>query len=280
MLVGITSFLMVMLLAGFIGVIKLTSILGSAAYLLFAVIVFIIAIIGFHLWTRYRETESSQQVADLIKEVLTTPLEKKESGDSQYAVAAVTPEGKIDPRLTKYMTRIEPSVTSIANFFKDFLTPRRIKRILWYAVYMLVVLIVQDMVLTQIRPLGVCAFIPPAAAAAVGMFEGAIPGVVFGLVLGIFTDMFTPGTVIAYTLLFPLIAFGVGFISQFFLNRRFMGFMLSALAALLLTAFVQVLVTALGSGGALSAIGTAILQTLWSLPVSVLCYFPPAKWIE
>ena len=122
MLVGITSFLMVMLLAGFVGVIKLTSILGSAAYLLFAVIVFIIAIVGFHLWTRYRETESSQQVADLIKEVLTTPLEKKESGDSQYAVAAVTPEGKIDPRLTKYMTRIEPSVTSIANFFKDFLT--------------------------------------------------------------------------------------------------------------------------------------------------------------
>ena len=122
MLVGITSFLMVMLLAGFIGVIKLTSVLGSAAYLLFAVVVFIIAIIGFHLWTRYRETESSQQVADLIKEVLTTPLEKKESGDSQYAVAAVTPEGKIDPRLTKYMTRIEPSVTSIANFFKDFLT--------------------------------------------------------------------------------------------------------------------------------------------------------------
>ena len=122
MLVGITSFLMVMLLAGFIGVIKLTSVLGSAAYLLFAVIVFIIAIVGFHLWTRYRETESNQQVADLIKEVLTTPLEKKESGDSQYAVAAVTPEGKIDPRLTKYMTRIEPSVTSIANFFKDFLT--------------------------------------------------------------------------------------------------------------------------------------------------------------
>ena len=122
MLVGITSFLMVMLLAGFVGVIKLTSVLGSAAYLLFAVIVFIIAIVGFHLWTRYRETESSQQVADLIKEVLTTPLEKKESGDSQYAVAAVTPEGKIDPRLTKYMTRIEPSVTSIANFFKDFLT--------------------------------------------------------------------------------------------------------------------------------------------------------------
>ena len=166
------------------------------------------------------------------------------------------------------------------DLFKDFLTVRRLRRVLWYGVYLLVVLIVQDMVLTQIRPLGVCAFIQPAAVAAVGMFEGAIPGVVFGLVMGIFTDMFTPHTVVTYTVLFPLLAFSVGFISQFFLNRRFMGFMLSALAALLLTAFVQVLVTALGSGGALSAIGTAILQTLWSLPVSVLCYFPPAKWIE
>ena len=166
------------------------------------------------------------------------------------------------------------------DFFKDFLTPRRIRRVLWYGVYMLVVLIVQDMVLTQIRPLGVCAFIPPAAVAAVGMFEGAIPGVVFGLVLGIFTDMFTPGTVITYTVLFPLIAFGVGFVAQFFINRRFMGFLLSALAALLLTALVQVLLISLGGGGGFSAIGTGILQTIWSLPVSVLCYFPPAKWIE
>ena len=151
---------------------------------------------------------------------------------------------------------------------------------LWYGVYLLVVLIVQDMVLTQIRPLGVCAFIPPAAVSAVGMFEGAIPGVIFGLAMGIFTDMFTPGTVITYTVLFPLIAFGVGFVSQFFINRRFMGFMLSALAALLITSIVQVLLVALSGGGGLAAVATAFLQMLWSLPVSVLCYYPPARWIE
>ena len=110
------------------------------------------------------------------------------------------------------------------GLFKDFLTPRRLRRVLWYGVYMLVVLIVQDMVLTQIRPGGVCAFIPPAAVAAVAMFEGAIPGVVFALVMGIFTDMFTPGTLITYTLLFPFIAFCVGILAQFFVNRRFLGF--------------------------------------------------------
>ena len=166
------------------------------------------------------------------------------------------------------------------DLFKDFLTPRRFKRVLWYGVYMLVVLIVQDMVLTQIRPGGVCAFIPPAAVTAVAMFEGAIPGVVFALVMGVFTDMFTPGTLITYTLLFPAIAFGVGMLAQFFVNRRFLGFMLLALAALLLTALVQTLVIALKSSGSFSAIWTAILQTLWSLPFAALVYFPPARWIE
>ncbi len=166
------------------------------------------------------------------------------------------------------------------DIFKDYLTPRRLRRVLWYAVYMLLVLIAQDMVLTQIRPGGVCAFIPPAAVAAVAMFEGAVPGVLFALVMGIFTDMFTPGTLITYTLLFPVIAFGVGILAQFFVNRRFMGFMLLALAALLLTAAVQTLVIAVKSAGFFDALGAALLQTLWSLPFSALVYFAPARWIE
>ena len=151
---------------------------------------------------------------------------------------------------------------------------------LWYGVYMLLVLVLQDMVLTQIRPAGVCAFVPPAAVTAVAMFEGAVPGVVFALVMGIFTDMFTPGTVVTYTLLFPVIAFGVGILAQFFVNRRFMGFMLLSLAALLLTALVQTLIIAVKSVGSFSALWTAILQTLWSLPVAALVYLPPGRWIE
>lgn len=166
------------------------------------------------------------------------------------------------------------------DLFRDFLTPRRLRRVLWYGVYMLLVLVLQDMVLTQIRPAGVCAFVPPAAVTAVAMFEGAIPGVVFALVLGIFTDMFTPGTVVTYTVLFPIIAFGVGILAQFFVNRRFMGFMLLAVAALLLTALTQTVVIALKSSGSFAALWTAILQTLWTLPVAALVYLPPARWIE
>ena len=100
------------------------------------------------------------------------------------------------------------------------------------------------------------------------------------LVMGIFTDMFTPGTLITYTLLFPAVAFGVGILAQFFVNRRFLGFLLLAAAALLLTALVQTLIIAVKSAGSFSAVGTAVLQTLWSLPFSALVYFPPARWIE
>ena len=166
------------------------------------------------------------------------------------------------------------------GFFKDFLTPQRLRRVLWYGVYLLVVLIVQDMVLTQIRPAGVCAFIQPAAVTAVAMFEGAIPGVVFALITGVFTDMFTPHAMITYTLLFPFIAFCVGVLAQFFVNRRFMGYMLLAAAALLFTALVQSVIVALGSAWSFSVLWTAILQTLWSLPPAALVYFAPARWIE
>ena len=43
---------------------------------------------------------------------------------------------------------------------------------------------------------------------------------------------------------------------------------------------LQALVISLGDGLSFSAVWTAILQTLWSLPMAVLAYFPPARWIE
>lgn len=154
------------------------------------------------------------------------------------------------------------------------------RRVLLYALYMFLALVFQTMVLTYIRPLGVCPFVLPAAAVAVGMFEGGTWGAVFGLVLGIFTDMVYVESTVTYTLLFPALAFATGFVSQFFINRRFFGFMLAAAVGLLITALVQMIKIWAADSGSLSMVGTAILQTLWSLPPAALAYFPPARWIE
>ena len=151
---------------------------------------------------------------------------------------------------------------------------------MWYAVFLLLTLVLQNMVFPQIRPLGVCPMVLPAAVVAVGMFEGASWGALFGLALGIFADMDYVENTVMFTLLLPALAFFAGFVSQFFINRRFFAYMGAAFAACLITAAVQMVGTAASDGWSASMLVTVALQTLWSLPPAVLVYFPPAKWIE
>lgn len=155
-----------------------------------------------------------------------------------------------------------------------------VKRLLKYALYMFLSLVAQNMLFTQIRPFGVCPMVLPAVAVAVGMFEGATWGAVFSLIMGIFADMAFIENTVTFTILFPALSFAAGFVSQFYINRRFFAFMGVTLAALLITGVVQMLKTAAMDVWAGSMITTVLLQTLWSLPPAVLAYFPPAEWIE
>ena len=155
-----------------------------------------------------------------------------------------------------------------------------VKRLLKYALYMFLSLVAQNMLFTQIRPFGVCPMVLPAVAVAVGMFEGATWGAVFSLIMGIFADMAFIENTVTFTILVPALSFAAGFVSQFYINRRFFAFMGVTLAALLVTGVVQMLKTAAMDVWAGSMITTVLLQTLWSLPPAVLAYFPPAEWIE
>ena len=155
-----------------------------------------------------------------------------------------------------------------------------LRRLLLYLLYLFVTLVLQNMVLTHIRPAGVCPFILPAAVVAVGMFEGSTRGVVFALTMGLFADMSYIESTVGFTLLFPALAFGAGFVAQFFINRRFFGYMAASAGALLITSLMQMLWVLLGDRWDPSMLTTALLQTLWSLPLAALLYFPPARWID
>ena len=152
---------------------------------------------------------------------------------------------------------------------KDILEKINFGKVSRYALYLIVVLILQNILFTQMRLLGVCPLVLPAVAVAMGMFEGATWGAVFSLVMGIFADMAFIENTIFFTLLFPALSFLAGFVSNYYINRRFFAYMGAAAGGLLITAAAQILKT--------SMITTGLLQTLWSLPFAALVYYPPSR---
>ena len=165
---------------------------------------------------------------------------------------------------------------------KELFSHINVKRLLQYALYMFLALITQNMLLTQLRPLGVCPMVLPAAAVAVGMFEGASFGSVFSLLMGIFADMAFKENTVMFTILFPALAFAAGFVAQFFINRRFFAYMGAAILGFFVTGVVQMLATIALDEGQWSPLmlKTLVLQALWSIPFAVPAYYPPAEWIE
>ncbi len=163
---------------------------------------------------------------------------------------------------------------------KEILGKLNIKRLLQAALYMFLALMCQTMFFSSAKLFGVFPMVLPAVAVAVGMFQGATWGAMFSLVMGFFADMAYIDSTITYTVLFPAIAFGAGFVAQFYINRRFFAYMGAAFAALLLTAVVQMLKTIAMDQWAFSMIPTVVIQTIWSMPAAAVAYYPSAKWMK
>ena len=160
---------------------------------------------------------------------------------------------------------------------KDILEKINFGKVSRYSLYLIVVLILQNILFTQMRLLGVCPLVLPAVAVAMGMFEGATWGAVFSLVMGIFADMAFIENTIFFTLLFPALSFLAGFVSNYYINRRFFAYMGAAAGGLLITAAAQILKTSALDTFSPVMITTGLLQTLWSLPFAALVYYPPSR---
>lgn len=157
----------------------------------------------------------------------------------------------------------------------DIINIVKVRRAIVYFGVLLLVLFVQNVILSRIAIFGVHALIAPIAIVAVGFFEGGVWGGVFGLVMGLFCDMTLNDTKVLLTVVFPLIGFVSGAIATFFVNKRFFSFFFVCLAALVLTATCQMFkFIAIADANILPVLVTAGLQTLWSLPFTFALYYP------
>lgn len=152
---------------------------------------------------------------------------------------------------------------------------KKIRLILEYGVYMLLTMLLQSLLFSRLSIFGAKGFIIPGAVVAAGIYLGGVRGAVFGIFAGLFTDMAFPETTVLFTVLFPLIGFGAGFASEFYINKSFFAFMFFSTAAILITGLAQ-LALALISGGTEIGTGliTVLLQALLSIPPVMLLYLP------
>ena len=153
-----------------------------------------------------------------------------------------------------------------------------LNKVLRYLLFMFLCLMAQNMVLGHIRPFGVRPMLLPAAAAAVGMFEGATWGPLWSLLMGYFADMSFVEHRVFFLLLLPALSLFSAFVSQFFINRRFFAFMGVAFLAELITALMQMLKTLAGDAWSTDMLVVVALQTAFSMPPAALAYFLPERW--
>jgi hypothetical protein len=78
-----------------------------------------------------------------------------------------------------------------------------------------------------------------------------------------------------FTVLFTILGFLSGLLTQFYINKRFFAYFFASLGALAITALVQMFALLVFEGAnPFSLLYVGGLQVLWSLPFTLLAYFP------
>lgn len=156
----------------------------------------------------------------------------------------------------------------------ELINMRKVRKALLYLCCILAAIWLQTMMLSRNGLLGVKPFFIPAVAVTIGMFEGGVWGALLGCVAGIACDVSFSDTTVLFMVLFAVIGFFSGLLTEFFINRRFVAWLLLSVLALLLTAFCQIVPLWVFRGTSFGPLaGVGLLQCLWSLPFSVLTYF-------
>ena len=151
---------------------------------------------------------------------------------------------------------------------------RKIRKGLWYTICVIVTISLQNLLFSRIAFWGVHPYFVPCLVIAIGIFEGGIWGAVMGLITGYFCDMTLLDNTALFMVLFALMGFASGFLTEFIINRRFFSFLVLVVAALLLTALCQIVPLWIFRSTPLGQLlPTLLLQTIFSIPFAIPAYF-------
>ncbi len=151
---------------------------------------------------------------------------------------------------------------------------KKIRKGLWYILCVIVTISLQNLLFSRIAIFGVRPYFVPVIVIAIGIFEGGVWGALMGLITGYFCDMTLVDNTALFMVLFAILGFAAGFMTEFLINRRFFSFLVLAVAALLISALCQIVPLWIFRSTPLGQLlPTLLLQVLWSVPFAVPAYF-------
>lgn len=158
----------------------------------------------------------------------------------------------------------------------DLINLEKLRRACVYALMLVILLLLQNVLLSNIAPLGVRAAFVPVSVVCVGLFEGSVWGAMYGLAAGYFMDMGQSETTVLFMLVLVVCGYFTGLLCRYELRRGLVTALVLSFCVLVICAACQMLpflvFTETVRPGVV--IATGVLQVLWSLPFTFLIYYP------
>lgn len=157
----------------------------------------------------------------------------------------------------------------------DLIDLSKLRRAIVYALVLVIVFIVQDLLAARIPLWGVRPMLIPATVVAIGLFEGGLWGGFVGLAAGYFMDLGYIESTVLFTILLTVVGFFSGVLGKYLLHKGFLSYMTLALTATILVTLIQMFSFLFFTDtNAWAVWRTGLIQILWSLPWAVPLYFP------
>ncbi len=157
----------------------------------------------------------------------------------------------------------------------DLIDLSKLRRAIVYALLFVVLFVLQELIVSHIRVMGVRALLVPAAVVAIGLLDGGGWGGFMGLAAGFFCDMGYTEQTVLFTVLFPALGFFCGVLGKYLLRKGFLSYMTLCALCLALVTLCQMfrfLFFTATDPAVVYRIG--LIQLLYSLVWAIPVYIP------
>lgn len=157
----------------------------------------------------------------------------------------------------------------------DLINLSKLRRAIIYGLLFIILFVLQDLLVSHIRVMGVRAMLVPAAVVAIGLMDGGVWGGFVGLAAGFFCDLGYAEQTVLFTVLFAAVGFFCGVLGKYLLHRGFVSYLVLVLVSMAVITLCQMFRFLFFTDTDPAAVWrTGIIQVLYSLVWSAPIYLP------